>query len=468
VNKLYIQTQQEILDAPWFSYTLNLLSSLAGLVSLPEAGTDSAPAADMPTLYYGVTPPDGAHPLLMPSKPSIGRAKTTLHQLDCAQAGLVQVPIYSDTMDDCTGGIDLLFNLFAYVSCLEEYEHEIQHGPIHSYAFRLKSDHTQFKRPFAHYIGLAFRTLIEGYHPQCLAPLQLQSTIYLTHDVDVIQKTMRTRLKESVFRIYANIRSASFAPKWVLQMLLGADDYFLCDKIAQLEEHHGVRSCFNVYAKPRPNNIFKRFRALIFDPSYDIENEDRLIKVMRDLNGRGFEIGIHFAFDSWNNPQRMMDEKKRLEACLNIPSLGSCRQHWLRFSLGDTWAAQEKSGIQIDTTLCFNDVSGFRAGMAIPFYPYDHESQCAHSILAVPTIAMDTHFFYYKSTSQDHRREKIRQLVIDVKTVGGAAAMIWHSHVFSHDHGWGNDYEFLLSLMRELNVKSGLPSQSLVQKKHPL
>ncbi|MBT5244647.1 MAG: hypothetical protein HOL66_10395 [Rhodospirillaceae bacterium] len=453
MSRVYIQTHPKILGAPWFSYTLDLIGKIAGLAAPIQAGTHASPDAEAVTLCYGTE----ASAFFIPAKTGIGNGEMIPHDFDCGPAGQVSVPIYTETVDGSSGTVDLLYNFFAYVSCLEEFEHEKSRGPIQSYAFRLKGNTARFERPFAQYLGLAFRRLLEKHNPKLLDPLNSRSTIYLTHDVDVIGKTMRTRLKESAFRLYSGLRSGRFAAKWILTMLLGADDYFLFDKIAKIEERHGIRSSFNIFIQPTHKGIGERLRSMIFDPSYDLADIKDLIPVLRGLHAQGFEIGAHFAFDSWQNSHRMGQEKRKLQDLLDCGRVVSCRQHWLRFSLAETWAAQWQSGIEVDTTLCFNDLPGFRAGLAMPFHPYDHINQRRHHILAIPTIVMDSHLHYYQSMNLEQRRESLRSLLDEVRAVGGSAAMIWHSHVFSQDHGWETDYLYVLSLLREMGIHSGLP-----------
>ncbi|MEG3618610.1 hypothetical protein V5T82_09105 [Magnetovibrio sp. PR-2] len=452
-----------MIGKPWFVYTLDLLQTVIGTNAPIQFGSNPAPKGTCATIYYGVNPPSGDG-LYVPCCPEIGDAQTKPIHFQCASSGDVKIPIYESSIDRASGEVDLFFNFFAYVSCLEEFEYERRRGPSHSYVRKFQKDKTRFLRPYAHFIGLALRERIAKEYPYTLRQIGTDAVLYLTHDIDVIRKTMRTRLKEGMFRVYASLKDRSLKSKWILRMFFGDADYFNIATISDLEDRYGVKSCFNVFVSRPPVDIFTRLKSMLFDPGYNLQREPELISVLQNLMNSGNEIGVHFAFDSWCEADCMRDEQILLAKMLAQPPRQSCRQHWLRFSFSKTWSSQWESGVKVDTSLCFNDLAGFRSGLAMAYHPFDHIRQRAHDIIVLPTIAMDTHFHYYQTLSEDDRRAAILTLLSDVKAVGGKAAIVWHTHTFSEDHGWGADYSYVLSLMKELDMRYGLPKDLIVEK----
>ena len=129
-----------------------------------------------------------------------------------------------------------------------------------------------------------------------------------------------------------------------------------------------------------------------------------------------------------------------------------CRQHWLRFSWQNTWAAQGKAGIKFDTTLMFNDRPGFRSSAALAWYPWDSELNRSHTVKTCPSILMDSHLYDYRPMSDLERNLVIQDWLSRVGRVNGAVALLWHPHTLTEDYGWGKGFEHLLETKREIGV----------------
>ena len=131
----------------------------------------------------------------------------------------------------------------------------------------------------------------------------------------------------------------------------------------------------------------------------------------------------------------------------------SCRQHWLRFSWKDTWESQSKAGILTDTTLMFNDRSGFRNSSAIEWHPWNQKEILEHKTIAKPTILMDSHLYDYDDLNQEERKRKINNLLEECKFVNGNVALLWHPHTISEDYGWLDSFSYLVTQLFELSME---------------
>ena len=80
---------------------------------------------------------------------------------------------------------------------------------------------------------------------------------------------------------------------------------------------------------------------------------------MREVVKKGFSVGLHPSYETWENATALSLQKRELESVLGR-TVSSVRQHWMRFSWADTWAAQVKAGLTSDSTLGFNR-SGFNS-----------------------------------------------------------------------------------------------------------
>jgi hypothetical protein len=373
---------------------------------------------------------------------------------DIAVDGCILVPKWAfEQADSKWDKVDWVAVCFWYLNSVAEREHEKQSGPIHSYSFRLKDwDERFWQYAWVNRIALFIRRWIaheSGHNENELFDQVPQAQILLTHDVDAISKTLAIRLKQTIFNAINAIRylpkgklvfSAAKAKK-AFGFLLSKDDYWCFDKILRLEERQGVKSIFNFYAgKPgNKRNLKERF----FDPAYDIHGQ-RLAEQIKMMCATGWEIGLHQSFDSWEDKQRMREEKENLENIVKTP-IESCRQHWLRFSFNRTWKVQQSLGLKRDTTLGFNDRPGFRNSAAVAFCPWDHSADGAMQIESIPLVLMDSHLYDYQYYNDEDRERQLKYWLDEIRFVGGEASVVWHQRVMSKDYDWAKGYEQLLS-----------------------
>ncbi len=349
--------------------------------------------------------------------------------------------------------VDWFRALFDLVTCQAERDYETQNGPVHSYASRLpKSLAVQWDYAYVNRIILFLRRWAAHEADQSEEELfgeKPKGKIHLTHDVDYVSKTFALRFKQSAFSLFNMIRLLMKGDfKCVYQYFcklfcfgLLAGDYWQFQNIVQMEADHGLTSTWNFYGG---GGGFKRsVTELILDPSYKVTDK-RLSDQVRQLKNAGHRIGLHQGFHSWQDSQRMLSEKNRVEGSLG-ESISSCRQHWLRFSFKNTWMAQEQAGLRLDTTLGFNERTGFRnsAALRLPAW-IASEQRFSESLDILPMVLMDSHLFDYGQMDTEKRKKTIDRILDEIAFVGGEATVIWHQRVFHQDYNWGEDYRYLL------------------------
>jgi len=332
-----------------------------------------------------------------------------------------------------------------------ERAYEREHGPIHSYSFRLSGwDARIWERAWVNRIGLFLRrwaarraSLDEA---ASFGPLP-DADIVLTHDVDAIRKTLRIRFKQSAFDAFNAVRAmAQGRPLAAMQRVahgvrfaLSAGDYWTFARMCGMEEARGRRSIFNVYAgDASPRSAPAR---LLIDPSYDVRAAE-VAAMLRGLVAQGWKVGLHPSFDAWSSAADIGAQKERLERAIGTP-VRVCRQHWLRFSWSATWAAQEAAGLEIDTTLGFNDRPGFRNGCALQFHPLDDEGR-PRRLAVLPLVLMDSQLYDYASPGGAVPQAGIARWIDEIRAVRGTATVLWHPHVLSDDYGWASGYDEVL------------------------
>lgn len=273
----------------------------------------------------------------------------------------------------------------------------------------------------------------------------------LSHDVDDLHYTS---IPEAL-RLLGRARSpASYALRRSLAQIgrglarLGAadDPFWRFDAWATEEEKNGFRSTWFVFP-PRPE------RPHEFDPLYRLDDKlrygGRMVAfrdVLRDLAKRGFEIGLHASYESFRHAGRLRAEKEQIERAVGVPLYG-VRQHFLRFDLSATWAAQANAGFAYDSTLGYNEAIGFRAGIAAPFRPWNPARGAAHALLELPLAVMDGVLFRTVGLDGAAAARRAIGLLEAVEAAEGLAVLLWHPNGADAEHhpGWWESYRDVLA-----------------------
>ncbi|WP_397447334.1 polysaccharide deacetylase family protein [Polaribacter sp. R77954] len=169
-----------------------------------------------------------------------------------------------------------------------------------------------------------------------------------------------------------------------------------------------------------------------------------LIKEMVDYA----DVGLHPSYFSMQKATLLKKEKERLESITNTP-VKSSRQHYLRFSLPDTYQHLIDLEIEEDHSMGYASNIGFRAGTCTPFYFYDIDFEIQTPLKVYPFAVMDTTLNDYMKLTPKQSLGKIRDLKNEVKAVNGTFITLFHNETLS-DYlrwkGWKRLYEATLKI----------------------
>lgn len=351
---------------------------------------------------------------------------------------------------------DWLSAAWQHLTGAAERDHERRHGPILSYAFRLKRSQPElFDRAWVNRIFLFLRRWAArrmGRSETSVFGALPTPEIILTHDVDAVKKTPEIRLKQSTFHLWNAVRALlARDPSRAVSMArnsarfaLRSDTFWTFSKIRSMEDMAGLRSILHFYGGPAG---LKRGRPerLLLDPAYDILHPD-LRDELHAFQDGGWTIGLHQSTAAWKAPDKMAEERDRVEKAAGN-AVTRCRQHWLFFSWAETWRAQERAGLLLDSTLGFNDRPGFRNGAALRFPPWDFAEERPLGIEVVPMVFMDSQFYDYDPMSPDARTAAMAHWINEIRAVHGEATVNWHTHTIGESYGWEDGYRSLLDLL---------------------
>jgi len=150
--------------------------------------------------------------------------------------------------------------------------------------------------------------------------------------------------------------------------------------------------------------------------------------IQEEIHCRGWVIGLHPSWYSYNDLDELKGQKATLEKALGYP-VHSIRRHYLHYDIRVTPRVQAAAGFKYDSILGFNYNIGFRFGTCYPWKLYDLESKKGLPILEIPLIVQDVAMLSpSKGMRIDSKMALFYMLLIaeEVEKVGGVLTLLWH------------------------------------------
>lgn len=191
-------------------------------------------------------------------------------------------------------------------------------------------------------------------------------------------------------------------------------------------------------------------------------------KGMRDLirhHSARYPVGIHPSWQSGDDITLMEKEKKTLEKIAG-KEIKDSRQHYIRFTLPQTYRHLISIGIKNDFSMGYGSVNGFRASVASAFYWFDLEANETTQLLLYPFCYMDANSFYEQHYSPQQAYEEMKHYYHTVKSVNGTMVSIWHNNFLGTDTlyaGWKEAYEkFIIDISTQTPSDSGKAGEGIL------
>jgi peptidoglycan/xylan/chitin deacetylase (PgdA/CDA1 family) len=219
-------------------------------------------------------------------------------------------------------------------------------------------------------------------------------------------------------------------------LTIKSDPFDTFQKILRLKKEHNVKTIFFF--------LIGDYTSFDTNVSASKSKYRLLIKEMVDYA----RVGLHPSYFSMQNAPLLKKEKERLESITNTPVKRS-RQHYLRFSLPDTYQNLIDLEIEEDYSMGYASNVGFRASTCTPFYFYDLDFEIQTPLKIFPFALMDTTLNDYMQLTPKQSLGRIRDLKNEVKVVNGTFITLFHNESLS-DYlrwkGWKRLYESMLKI----------------------
>jgi hypothetical protein len=270
--------------------------------------------------------------------------------------------------------------------------------------------------------------------------LPRRASVWLTHDLDNLAKWRLRSVAGQALRTPLQIARGRFrllARNWgeiAARAATGRDPYDVMGRILAMER--GRRSA-NFFLAHGRDHLFHRYEI----------SEPRFLKVLRECQEAGMDVGLHGQVDRIADPAAIRAEKEKLEALGGRPVVLN-RQHYLRWDAARTFPALAQAGIRVDSTLGYNDMPGFRCGTALPFPWFDCAADRTLPLLEVPLVLAEFQFYDPRCFDGEAVRAVIRRYLDAACLQGGVFTALFHNQYFHEAEfpGHGEVYRDLLRL----------------------
>jgi len=169
-------------------------------------------------------------------------------------------------------------------------------------------------------------------------------------------------------------------------------------------------------------------------------------KAMQNLilkHSKRYSVGIH---PSWQSGDKRDDLKFELLKLGHISGrqIISSRQHFIRFTLPDTYRQLIDLGIEKEFSMGYGSINGFRASVASTFFWYDLGKEQQTRLLVYPFCFMEANSFFEQKFSAQQAYDELQRYYNVIRSVNGTLITIWHNSFLGTGelfNGWREVYE---------------------------
>jgi len=268
-----------------------------------------------------------------------------------------------------------------------------------------------------------------------LNPMSKKYRIFFTHDVDEIArydkpiKIVKALTGDLIKRKSINTFLRTIKDVYKIKFGKQKDVYDTFDFIMDLSEKRQIKSRF-YFIPGLPGEEDVRF---------DI-NRKNSRKIIDNVKKRRHIVGIHPSYSSFDNKKQLLKELRRLKNYCN--NLFEGRQHYLRFSVPETWQSWEDAGLKVDSSMGYYSHVGFRCGICMEYPVFNVVTRKQLNLRERPLIVMDTALRRFAG-NKENAFVVATDMAKITKMYNGDFVLLWHNSNLSVNEwkGWDEVYK---------------------------
>jgi O-antigen/teichoic acid export membrane protein len=168
----------------------------------------------------------------------------------------------------------------------------------------------------------------------------------------------------------------------------------------------------------------------------------------------GWEIGIHYNYDTFHQSGRFAAQKAEIEA-LTGEAVTAGRAHYLRFDPRKSPAFVAERGIRFDESVGWSSQNAYKAGIAAPFRPLNEAVGSRVDVIELPLVFMDTNL-----AEGEDGYLSFKNLLGHLEKIGGVIGVLFHPGTFANPERPDLEglYFRILELANEVRARNLMPS----------
>ena len=328
------------------------------------------------------------------------------------------------------------FDIFAAVFYLvSRYEEYLPHTKdmygryAHENSLAFKSDFLHL--PLINIWIESFKEKLKEFFPT-LKFIPKQFSFFPTYDIDIAWSFKEKGLLRNVGGF---IKSPTLKRLGVL-LSVTKDPFDSYDFMNDLHKEYKLRPSY-FFLVAQKNGLYDK----------NILPDNEAMQELIKTHTNKYSIGLHPSWQSYNNDELLIEEKNTLESIGGL-KINSSRQHYIKFTLPETYQSLLKINIANDYSMGYGSINGFRASTASPFYWYDLRTEKITTLRIHPFCFMDANCFYEQKLTVEESFTELMNFYQSCKKVNVPLITIFHNNFLGtakEFEGWKDLYSKFIS-----------------------
>ncbi len=341
---------------------------------------------------------------------------------------------------------DYAFDLFAAsFYLLSRYEEYLPHTPD-EYGRYCHTNSIAYKAGFLHdplinYWLIDFKNALHKRFPS-LQFAQQTFKLIPTYDIDNAWKYQSkgfVRTIGSFLKYVATGQYSQLRERFAVLLHKQPDPFDAYDRLHELHQKHTLHPYYFFLLAEKQTGYDKNIHP----------SKKQLQQLIQAHLGQA-TIGIHPSWQS-GDKHKLLQKEINLLASITQQPVKCSRQHYIRFTLPDTFRRLIDAGIEKDFSMGYGGINGFRASVASSYYWFDVEKNEPTQLRLYPFCFMEATCLYEEKISPSAAFEQLMLYYEKIKEVNGLMITLWHNQAFGTDalyKGWKEVYENFLELLK--------------------
>lgn len=269
---------------------------------------------------------------------------------------------------------------------------------------------------------------------------QKQFSFLPTYDVDMVWAYQNKTLKETLGGAVKDMLQLHFTKlKQRIQTLQGkiTDPYFSFADLEKLHQQFNMQPLFFILSIQQKTNYDKNTPL----------NNIKMKEFVQRLSEK-YTIGVHPSYFSHSSLEKLQSEIDLLQQTSG-QRITKSRQHFIKFSLPETYRQLIRAGIDEDYSMGYATDNGFRAGTSNSFLWYDIQQDTVTNLRVFPFVFMEATSLFYKKQTHSEVLQEWERLLFSVKQNNGMFISIFHNYTL----GTSVEYQAWYDVYRKMLLK---------------